>query len=126
MIHEDQAELKEFEWLAEDYNFKVNFHMITEACLPNREVKLIVKPYSSVNGRKINLNLLKNTNVLVRYHYRPGEYGQSEWDPLEKSYEQGSINFADLEFSDEKETFVSFIAPRGLAEIRTLRMGASI
>lgn len=66
MIHEDFAQLSNFEQKCETYEFKVFFHVNSEQCLVGQEAQVLIRPQLTINGRKASVNLLKNTKVSLR------------------------------------------------------------
>ena len=54
--------------------------MISEAIIPNKEAKLMLRSNLTVNGQNIDVKYLKNTSFYIKYFFVPGTYGNMEWE----------------------------------------------
>ena len=65
MIHQDFAQLGQFEQKEETYQFSAFFHCNQEQFLVGQEAHVLIRPKLTINGRKASLKLLKNSKVEV-------------------------------------------------------------
>ena len=63
MIHENFAQLGEFERKTEVYQLSAFFHLNSESLLVGQEAHILIRPKLTINGRKASLKLLKNCSV---------------------------------------------------------------
>jgi hypothetical protein len=95
MIHEGFAQLGQFMRNSEEYTFDAQFHVNTEQILVGQEASIMIRPNLKVNGRKSDLNLIKNCKVKLTINdYMTGQ--------------QISREYTDLKLSNDQETIITF------------------
>ena len=65
LIHDEFAQLADFERKTESYAFNTAFVMHPESLLMGTEASMLVRPSLTVNGMKCNLSLMKNVKAKV-------------------------------------------------------------
>ncbi len=104
MINGDFAQLSEFCRKTEQYEFNAQFYLHSGSVLVGSSTSVVVKASLNINGRRAQLNLLKNVKlVLTTYNYIDNL-------PVTKT-------FSNLQFSNDKELQVTFQVPPNLRSI---------
>lgn len=105
MIHNDFAQLSEFVRKTEHYDFAAQFYLHAGSVLVGANTSVVVKGQLNINGRRAQLNLLKNIKLtLTTYNYIDNL-------PVTKT-------FSNLSFSQDKELSVTFQVPPNLKSIQ--------
>lgn len=95
MIHNDFAQLGEFLRKTESYSFDAEFFLNAESLLVGASASIVIKPHLMINDRPANLNMLKNTKVVVTTN------NYIDQIPVTK-------NFEGLSFCNDKELTLQF------------------
>lgn len=104
MISGDFAQLGEFIRKTESYKFTAQFYLHSGSVLVGASTSVVVKGQLSINGRRAQLNLLKNVKiVLTTLNYIDNL-------PVTKT-------FSNLSFTGDKELSVTFQVPPNLKSI---------
>lgn len=104
MINGDFAQLNEFTRKTESYSFEAQLYLHSGSVLVGSSTNIVVKGQLNINGRKANLNLLKNVKiVLTTYNYIDNL-------PVTKT-------FSNLQFENDKELTITFQVPPNLKDI---------
>mmetsp|Transcript_39519 Transcript_39519/g.37986 ORF Transcript_39519/g.37986 Transcript_39519/m.37986 type:complete len:95 (+) Transcript_39519:1616-1900(+) len=89
------AQLCDFQRQTERYNFKAFIHANPESILIGNKAQVIIRPNLTVNDRKANVELLKNTTVnLTTINY-------IDRIPMTKTY-------TNLHFKNDQELILDF------------------
>ena len=107
LIHNNFAQLTDFEQKTEDYSFDADFYLHCGSVLVGTKTNVVVKCRLRINDRPVNLNLLKNIKVVLTTHNYIDNL------PVTKT-------FNDLHFNDDKELVLPFLVPTNLNKIDVL------
>lgn len=95
MIHNNFAQMGEFQQLREKYEFSVFFHANNEQFLVGQEAQVMIRPKLLINGMPASLKLLKNIKVSLSIDDFIGNPSVTRQYP-------------GLDFSEGKDTIIKF------------------
>lgn len=104
LIHDEFAQLADFERMTETYSLSCSFVLHPEALLMSTEASLLVRPTLTVNGRPCDLGLLKNVKAKLT------TTSFIDNIPVTKTFDR-------LELSSSQELELSFQVPPNLDRV---------
>eukprot|EP01022_Parablepharisma_sp_SALTPOND_P022439 TRINITY_DN455_c0_g4_i1.p1 TRINITY_DN455_c0_g4~~TRINITY_DN455_c0_g4_i1.p1 ORF type:complete len:1362 (-),score=197.70 TRINITY_DN455_c0_g4_i1:4439-8524(-) len=105
LIHEEMAQLTEFQRYEENYALKCGFFLLPEGIISGSQVTIAIKPQLLINGREGDVNQLKNMKCILHTSNYIDEI------PTTKSYEN-------LILSKNQELLIKFQIPVNLKTLK--------